>query len=455
MAEVVVVGGGIAGLTAAHELEKLGLRTTVLEAAAQVGGKIRTTEFGGRPVDEGADMFLAREPWAVELCDELGMRDELTPPATTGASIWRDGRLRRIPRGHVLGVPFDFEALAETDLLDPADLARAAREPELPGEPLTGDESIGSLVRRRFGDGVAAHLLAPLVSGVHAGDIDRLSVEIVAPRVADAARRGPSVARGLRDERDRDRPGPSAPLFLAPRGGMGRLVQRLTEELADRIQTGVAVEAVRASRGGHHIDTSEGEISATGVIVAAPAWAASLMLADLCPEAAVALGSIDYAPVALATLGYPAGVGGTDFTGSGFLVDPSADLMMTACSWGSLKWPAWSPPDRVVLRVSAGHRGDHRPIHLDDCKLLAQLRADLRTTVGMTAEPAEVRITRYPHALPQFDVDHLSRVERIEHALGEAAARVVLTGSSYRGLGVPACIRQAREAAALLQDRLG
>lgn len=400
-------------------------------------------------------MFLARVPWAVDLCGELGMLDELVAPATTRASIWRDGRLRAVPAGHVLGVPFDFESLAETDLLDPAELARAAAEPGLAGEPLAGDESIGSLVRRRFGDGVAAHLVAPLVAGVHAGDLDRLSIELVAPGVAEAARSGPSVSLALREQREREQRGTTTPPFLAPREGMGRLIRRLSEELAGRIETGVAVEAIHASRGVHRLDTSAGEISATGVVLAAPAWAAALMLADLCPEAAVDLGAIDYAPVALATLGYPAGVVGTNFTGSGFLVDPSAGLMMTACSWGSAKWPAWSPPDRVVLRVSAGRSGDHRPIHLDDDELVGLLVGDLRTTVGIAAEPAEVRITRYPRALPQFGVDHLTKVERIEDALGEASPRVVLTGSSYRGLGVPACIHQGREAAALLRDRLG
>lgn len=440
--KVTVVGGGISGLAAAWEISAdPGVEVTVLEAADRLGGKIHASPFAGRVVDEGADAFLQRVPEALDLCAEIGL-DDLVEPETGSAFVYVDGHLRRLPGGLVLGVPARFDELDEAGILTSWGLARARHEVELDREPLTGDAAIGALIRRRYGSEVADRLVGPLLGGINAGSIDDMSLDAVAPQLAAAARRPGSIATALAETLPP--PGTTPPpVFAAPAGGMGGLIDALAAALERR---GVAFGL------GHRV--TELPDDADGVLVTVPADAAAGLVRPRSADAADILAGISFASVVFTTLAYRAGDVGRALDGSGFLVPRTAGRTITAASWSSTKW-ARLAGDPVILRVSAGHAGDDRAISLDDAQLLSAIADDLAVIMGIHAAPVEHRITRYPNGFPQYEVGHLDRIEALERSLRDAAPDVAVCGMAHRGVGIPACIREARGAARSLVGRLG
>jgi len=425
---VAVLGGGITGLATAWCLRQTApdLAVALYEAGDRLGGKIRTASLAGVPVEEGPDTFLARVPWAVELCRRLGLEDDLVEPATSRAYVWARGALRPLPPGTVLGVPARLGPLARSGIVSPAGLARAAFDLALPRRSQGEDPSVAVVVGGRFGREVVDRLVEPLIGGIHAGRADRLSLTAVAPQVAGAAASNRSLMVGLR----RMAPSPGGPVFLAVRGGMGRLVDRLVERLDGvevRLRTPVS---------------SLDELDAGAVVCTLPAPAAARLLPG---PAAADLAGIPCASVATATLAYPESALARPLDGSGFLVPGIDGRLMTACTWTSAKWPASKPEGLVLLRPSAGRAGDDRALSLDDDTLVDRLHAELVDAMGLRARPVAWLVSRWPSAFPQYDVGHQARVERIDAALPPG---VVLAGAPYRGVGIAACIRDAERAAA-------
>ena len=452
---VVVVGGGVAGLSAAHRLARTaGVEITVLEADDRVGGKIHTETFAGLDLDTGPDAFLARRPEAVTLCRELGLADTLVAPATTAASLLVGTRLRPLPARTLLGVPTDLRALARSRVLSPRGLARAAVEPLRPGRRLgPGDGPVGDLVRRRFGREVAERLVDPLVGGINAGDTRQLSVDAVAPTIAAAARRHRSLTLGARAILARGTD-PDAPLFLTLPGGLGRLVDALAAALAEAgatVRTGTSVEGLEPARGGgwlvRHQPVLPGEaglLRADAVVLAVPAFVAAPLLQPLSPRAADVLGGVEHACVALVAMVWPAGHGPRPMEGSGFLVPRREGRLLTACSWMSNKWRHLAD-SQVVVRLSAGRTGDRRAVTMDDEELVGRLLTELGEAVVVGAAPTAVRVARWPRGFPQYRPGHLARMAAV---MADLPAGLALAGAALGGVGLPACIGSGRAAAA-------
>lgn len=437
MPDLIVVGGGIAGLAAAWEGRSRGAEVVVLEAADRAGGKIRSSPVAGVVLDESADAFLARVPEAVDLCRELGLED-LVSPATGRAYIWAGDALRPLPTDQLLGVPTDLDAVAESGILSAAGIARAhedlARADDRPESD--GDEAVGSLIRRRLGDEVLDKLVAPLVGGIWAADCDALSLQVATPALADARRRDPSLLRGAAAVRAAATAAATAtdkPVFLAPRGGLAQLVDALAARLD--VRTEHPVDAVERTAGGWRV----GDLTAPAVVLATPTFVTA-RLAGIDP-------GVDYASVALVALAVPRDGIERELDGSGFLVPQSEGRLLTACSWTSTKW-AHLPvdPATVLLRASAGRAGDERALGFSDDALVAALRADLADTMGLRAAPVDVRVTRWLRSFPQPRPGHLARIAAIDAALPPGLA---LAGAWRNGVGIPACIRSGRQAAGL------
>lgn len=444
-----MVGGGIAGLAAAHELLLQGITPVVFDADARLGGKLRTEPFAGVPLELAPDSFLARRPEAVQLCEELGLRDRLVAPAATHAFVYARGRLRRLPQKMVLGVPTDPVALARSGILSGWGVVRAAMEPLLPGQPLGEDDALGAVIRRRFGNEVTDRLVDPLLGGINAGDVDELSIDTVAPQIAAAAQRDRSLTRALRSA-----PAPPTsndPVFLTLPDGLGTLVDALAASITERggeihaadLVTGVSPTEVASRSGTYDVQ---------GVVLATPTYVTAPLVDPLAPGVASTLRSIPYASVAMALLAYDLD---RPLDGSGYLVPRTEGLLMTAASWSSSKWAHLARPGRVVMRVSAGRFGDDRALHLDDDALVARLRADLARTMDLHDEPVEARVVRWPQSFPQYPPGHRARIDAAVAQLAETAPTVALAGAALDGVGIPACIGSGRKAARSIAGAIG
>jgi oxygen-dependent protoporphyrinogen oxidase len=448
MTTAVVVGGGISGLAGALALADAGHEVVVLESSDRFGGKIKTTPFLGRPVDEGADAFLARVPHAVELSRRLGLTEELVSPATGQASLWLDGVLKPIPAGLVLGVPAEFGPLGNSGILSAEGLARAMEEPALAGSPVTDDVTIGDLIRRRYGPEVHERLVDPLLGGINAGRTEDLSLDVGAAQLAVVARRSTSLTEGLRAQRQANPPDPTAPIFYAPRHGMAALVAALLDALrragAD-LRTSAAVAEIER---GYTVTTVDGEaIAADRVLVAAPAFVTAPLLAPLSQATATALAGVGYASVSLVTLAYPVASVSRPIEGSGFLVPRTEGRLLTAGSIFSNKWPHLAEPGVVTVRASVGRQGDERALGWDDETLVERVHEELADVLRITSRPAASRVSRWPASFPQFPAGHLDRVAAVEAALAADAPGIALAGAYLRGVGIPACIGGAQAAA--------
>jgi oxygen-dependent protoporphyrinogen oxidase len=450
MTRAVVVGGGISGLAAAHALVEAGAASvTVLEADDRFGGKIRTTPFDGQPVDEGPDAFLARVPHAVALARKLGLGDELVSPGTGSASLWLDGVLKPIPPGLVLGVPVDFEPLAASGVLSHDGIARARQEPSLPGLPVTDDVTIGDLVRERYGAEVHERLVDPLLGGINAGRTEDLSLDVGAAQLAAVARRASSLTEGLRAQREANPPDPTAPVFYAPRTGVGALVDALVRTLDDAgadLRTGVAVESLERTASGWQVGSDEADV----VVVTTPAYAAAPLLAPHAPVAADTLGAIGYSSVNLITLAYDADAVTRPLGGSGFLVPRTEGRLLTACSVFSNKWPHLAREGKVILRASVGRSGDERGFAVDDDGLVQAVHDELEGVLGLTAAPTATRVSRWRRSFPQFPAGHLAAMADLQQRLAADAPGIAVTGAYLSGVGIPACIGAAQAAVARL-----
>lgn len=423
MSTVAVVGGGITGLATAWDLSGRGCDVVLYEASERLGGKIRTAPFAGVATEAGPDAVLARVPWAAQLVSELGLDGEVVHPATGRASIWSRGRLRPLPDGLVLGVPGRLLPVARSGILSPLGLARAGLDLVLPKREVD-DPSVAAVIGGRFGGEVLARLVDPLVSGINAGRADRLSLEVVAPDVAAAARDNRSLLLALRKRPPVDR---TRPVFLSLAGGLQRLVDRLGEALCERgvdVRTGAPVASLP---------------DADAVVLTVPAFAAADLVGG---RAGDELRAVEYASVSLATMTYPA----VRLDGSGFLVPRPEGWLMTAGTFVSSKWPERTPDGgRVMIRCSAGRFGDDRHLDLDDAALVDRLHGELSRAVDLGgASPLEWRVDRWPRSFPQSEPGHLARVARIEDALPR---NVFVAGAAYRGVGIASCIRQSRQVA--------
>jgi protoporphyrinogen/coproporphyrinogen III oxidase len=449
-ARVVVVGGGISGLAAARALARVvtagAVEIEVRERDDRLGGKLKTSPFAGASaVDEGADAFLARVPYATELARTVGLGDELTSPASATAAVHSAGRLHRIPDGLVLGVPAGLRGLAVSGLLSWRGKLRAAVEPLIRARD--PDDSVGTLVRARFGDEVHDRLVDALIGTIYAADTDRFSLAMV-PQLAGLAARGRSLLLSARKSR-REAPPATGPVFLAPRSGMGALADAVAAAArADgvTIRTSAPVSELAQDGVRWRVD---GEI-ADAVVLATPAAPTAPLLAAAAPELGRLLATMDHAGVAVVSLAvedWPDRLGGY----SGYLIPKSDQVDVTAVSFGSQKWAHWRGDGRrEILRVSMGRDG--LPIDDgDDDALLARAVDAVGNHLGLDLQPTATRVTRWPASFPQYRPHHLDWLRRVDAAL---PAGLFVTGASYRGIGVPTCVADAEATARVVAASL-
>jgi oxygen-dependent protoporphyrinogen oxidase len=452
--DVVVVGAGIAGLASAYELSRRGPSFVVLDAAPRPGGVILSEHIDGFTIDAGPDALLMQKPAAIALCQEIGLSDQLIvtrPPRI--AYVVRAGRLHPLPEASVLGIPTRTGPFVRSHLFSWHGKLRMAAELFVPPRRDEADESIGSFITRRFGREATEYLAEPLLAGIHAGDVDRLSLKSLFPRFREAERRHGSLLRAFRQtqradshtgSRDARPPNQAAGAFQSLRGGLSDLVCGLVRSLGpSAVRTNTRVTSIDGP-GPFSVRTAGGDSwSARAVVLAVPAFAAAALLHERDGNLARLCRATPYTSVATVALAFTRDAVSHPLNGSGFVVPRAEQMGIFGGSWLSSKWPGRAPDGHVLIRTFMGGAREPAALERTDEELVAQSLADLRPLLGIERDPRLARVYRWERANAQHEVGHGERMQEIDLTLSRHPGLFV-TGSGFRGVGIPDCVADGR-----------
>lgn len=458
-----IVGGGIAGLAAGYYIQQLAVEhglpvsLQIIEKGPAFGGKILTERTDGFVIEGGPDTFIATKPWAVTLCRELGIGDRLhgTNPKYNKTYILHSNRLHRLPSGLTMMIPTEVIPMLTTGLLSWRGKARMAMDFFMPSANGLQDESMGDFVTRRLGREAYEHLVEPLMSGIYAGDGDKLSLKATLPYLLDLERKYGGLVRGalaLRKSRTRNGGAVqgSRSLFLTPRTGLAEIVEALVAALQESgavLQTGVEASEIVIDAGMPHLQLSDGSsLQADGLILATPAYISAELISSFDPVLASLLLEIEYVSSATISLAYRKSDLPRQLDGYGYVIPRREGRKALACTWTSSKFPHRAPEDHALLRVFVGRAGQETEINWNESDLLALAQDEVRITLGIDCPPLFNRVHIFDRAMPQYNTGHLMRLGKMEKEL-EKWPWVSLAGAGYRGIGIPDCINSGKKAA--------
>ena len=463
MNRVAIIGGGVAGLAAAHrvvELAKensLNIDLTLLEASPRLGGSIATEKIGDFLVEAGADSFITEKPWALRLCERLGLSSRLVSTQAAYQKIYvvNRGKLVPLPIGFFLIAPTRFWPFVYSPLFSWPGKLRIAAEIVLPRGRNDQDESLGSFVRRRFGAETLERVAQPLIGGIYASDPDQLSLTATMPRYKEMERSKRSIIRAMWSEqrrRARSESGSGArwSLFVTLAGGMQELIDSIVQRIpksAMRLDSPATHLSHDREKKSWRIAVGNSEsITADAVVIATPAFQAANIIEPITSDAAAELKQIAYASTSTVSLGY----GRKDFPrppdSFGFVVPAVEQRKIMACTFSSLKYPGRAPEDHILLRAFVGGALQPELFADDDPTMLKNVRGELASLLGVVAEPVLSRIWRHPKSMPQYHIGHAARIERIETTLRQFPS-IALAGNAYHGVGISDCVHTGEEAA--------
>ncbi len=459
---IIVIGGGISGLAAAHRLvelsreKHLGLEIILLEASQRLGGCIRTERVDDFLVEAGPDSLISEKPWALKLCERLGLTSRLmsTNSARQSVFVVHRGGLVPLPEGFLLMAPTRLWPLVLTPLFSWRGKLRMALEPLLPRGRGEGDESLASFVRRRFGQEVLERVAQPLIGGIYAADPENLSLAVTMPRFLEMERTQGSVVLAMRREQKRrgSRPQSGArwSLFISLAGGMQELVDTIAARLPESaVQLGATVSSLahdEATKSWTVTTNREERIEAQGVILATPAYAAAEVVSAVAPDLAQELKAIPYTSTATVSLAYREANLSGDFDGFGLVAPAVESRKILACTFSSMKYSGRAPQGFVLMRAFVGGAVQPYLYEQDDQQMEANVREELAALLDIRAKPLFCRINRHPRSMPQYHVGHLEKVRRIEHHLDKLPG-LQLAGNAYRGVGTADCVHSGEDAA--------
>lgn len=442
---IAIVGGGISGLAAAYQLALRSVPFALFEASDRVGGLVRTEHVDGFTIEAGADSMLVQKRAGLELCEELGLTTRLIPmkePRT--AFVLHHGRLHALPPRSVFGIPSTWKDLATYSLLPLMSRARVAVEPLVP-RGADRDEPVAEFFRRRFGPATVDLLAQPLLGGIHAGDVERLSLPALFPRLREAER---SRFKVLGWVRRTTRSAAAGGAFRSLASGMGELVEAMRLWLPHGVlRCNAPVRSLARKGEGWSVTTPDGTHDCTAVILACPAYVAGDLLATVDPQASALCAQVRYVSTASVGLGWPADAVGHPLNGSGFVVARASNATrITACTWVSSKWEGRAPEGAVLLRAYVGGAHDETAVDLSDDELIDVVVRELSAILSISGPPALARVFRWRNAGAQHEVGHLARMKELDERLARTPGLFV-SGSGFRSIGIPDCVADGRAAA--------
>lgn len=452
---ILILGGGISGLAAAHRLLELAGETfemTLLEASKRLGGVIETELREGFLMEAGPDAFISEKPWALELARRLGLESEIigTRDEFRRSFVYQDGELTPVPNGFYLIAPNHFKTLFQSKLLSSAGKLRMACEMFIPRRRDGKEESVAHFVRRRFGPEALVKIGQPMIGGIYMADPERLSLDATLPRLLEMERRHGSVIRALRAEdrnEDREAAGPRYSLFLSLRGGMEKLVSTLVQKMPGiRLRPGA--EAVGLEPGNPwKVRLRSGKIlEAEAVCIALSAPRVSHLVQSFSQKLSEDLAGIPYESVATVNLAFRQSDVGRPLDGFGFVVPAAQKRVVAACTFSSVKYAGRSPEGSVLLRAFVGGALQREMFALDDREMEKRVIEEISRALKISKAPLLTSLHRYPESMPQYHLGHQARVGTIENRL-KGHPGLFLTGNAYRGVGIPDCIHHAEETA--------
>ncbi|MBO1581840.1 protoporphyrinogen oxidase [Bacillus sp. XF8] len=451
--KVVIIGGGITGLTTAYYLQKeirekgLPIDTLLIEASGKLGGKIQTVRKNGFTIERGPDSFLERKESAARLARELGLGDELVNNTTGQSFVLVNNRLHKMPSGSMMGIPTQIAPFLFSGLFSPIGKLRAGFDFVLPRSKHVSDQSLGEFFRRRLGNEVVENLIEPLLSGIYAGDIDQMSLMATFPQFYQVEQKYRSISLGMRNlapKKAKD----AVPkgIFLTLKTGLQSIVDTIEERLdAGTVVKGTRIEKVAKIGDGYTITLSNGkEIEADSIVVAASHKVLPAMFAQY--KEFRFFRNIPSTSVANVALAFPKEAVQRDIDGTGFVVSRNSDFSITACTWTHKKWPHTTPEGKVLLRCYVGRPGDEAIVEQTDEEIVQFILEDLQKTMDIKAHPDFTVVSRWKDAMPQYTVGHKERMKKLTTFMEQELPGVYLAGSSYAGSGLPDCIDQGEAA---------
>jgi oxygen-dependent protoporphyrinogen oxidase len=462
MIRIAIIGGGISGLTAAITLEEHcrtgAIEYTLYESSPRLGGVLRTEHIHDCIVEAGPDSFITEKPWAADLCRTLGLGDELigSNDVDRKTYILVHGQLIPLPDGLMFMVPTKILPTGLSPLFSWSTKLRMARELLHPPRAAEADESVASLVNRHYGKEMVDRLADPLLSGIYGGEAASLSARAVLPRLAEMERTHGSLGRAMlaaRRKIPRRSNKPAPPLVTSLKNGMQQLPETIVAKLnRDSLLTNTPVQSIQREPGGWSVSSPMKSDRFDAVILAVPALAAAQLLSRCSPELSAELAAIAYTSSITVGLGYDRNVRQSLPPGFGFLVPRSEGKLLLAATFVHNKFSHRAPVDRALLRCFfAGPNADNI-WQLSDDAIIAVVRNELQQILGLRAAPLFAHVYKWKSAMAQYAVGHLERLDRIEH-LCQQLPGLALAGNSYRGIGIPDCVRSGQKAAKALTLR--
>lgn len=440
---IAIIGGGIAGLSAAWYLQQAGIEYTLLEGSERFGGLIHTVYENDYIIEFGPDAFITRKPHAMELVKELGLEDEIISVNDTPERIYvlSNGRLAPLPDGLRLLVPTNIPAFLSSPLLSWGGKIRALLDYVIPAREDDDDESLANFITRRMGHEVLDKIADPLLAGVYNAEMDKQSILATFPQYRTLEKKHASLIRGMIETLKKTEP-TNEPALVSFRHGMGQLIDTLVEKLTGDLRLNTSLEKIEA---GYKLHLSGGKIlEADGIIVATPANITAGLLATIAPQAGNTLAGIRYAGIGSISLVFSKSDVAHPLDAYGVVIPGSAGRNIDGMQWNSSKWSYRAPEDKALIRVFFGGPHTRAMLDKDEHELLAIVREELRSILGIIAKPEFYKLGKWEEAYPQYDVGHIGRVDTIEASLPEG---ITIAGNSYRGVGIPDTVKTAKAAA--------